>query len=420
MYHYPNISYGYIGKDYKNSTNNSAFFSEILQNLALLDNDICFPQRIPKIGYFQELCELECNNFNCHLYAIVEKLRHELYSVIQNEKNVSSRSKRLINILRLMFRYSLFDDISSVQIPNDIDNNSFLEIQIIKELALLEKQLSNDVQELKLDTLIAIASESLQADKSPRKILIILLNRIIVFIYRHRVSMDAVILKHFLDTHISHLNDYQLKTFSDSILLSTAYRGIAMAYNLGHSKQNEYLSLAEKYARNTNYQNKIEYLIRIDNLCTCLQTLSKWYVGKNEVIKAENCLREICELDPYDSVGYCEMGLLLNKLGRYDEAEKYFHNATTLGPPGVGMNTYFRAKCIEQVSSISNAIPVLKNACFLDKNAISPLLDLFHHYKNNNNFVEAKNIAIRILESSMLVEQLDKDELTEIKKIEVL
>ncbi len=67
MYHYPNISYGYIGKHYKNATNNSAFFSEILQNLALLDNDICFPQRIPKVGYFQELCELECKNFNCHL-----------------------------------------------------------------------------------------------------------------------------------------------------------------------------------------------------------------------------------------------------------------------------------------------------------------------------------------------------------------
>src|SRR5262249_2251073 len=157
-----------------------------------------------------------------------------------------------------------------------------------------------------LDRLVFLAKEALQIQGLPIKLLILILNRIIVFTYRHHVSIDDTQLNHFLSMHISHLNDYQSKTFSDSILISTAYRGIAMAHDLGNSKQEEYLFLAENYARNAAYQNKIERLIMIDNLCTCLQTLSKWYEFKKEFINAENCLREFCEIDPYDSVGYCE------------------------------------------------------------------------------------------------------------------
>lgn len=155
---------------------------------------------------------------------------------------------------------------------------------------------------------------------------------------------------------------------------------------------------------------EIEKIIYIDNLNTCLQSLAKWHTHQQDFQKAEACLREICKLDPFDSVGYSEMGLLLNRLERFEEAKNYFENAVKLGPPGVGMNIYFQAKCLEKIGKTEEAVKLLKKASNIDKNAVSPLLDLFNYYRNINN-IEMLKIAKSILASAILSEQLEPHEL---------
>ena len=154
----------------------------------------------------------------------------------------------------------------------------------------------------------------------------------------------------------------------------------------------------------------------IDNLCTCLLSVAKWNIQVENYTKAEALFSEICELDPFDSVGYCEMGVLLHRVNRFSDAAYYFKKAALLGPPGVGMNTYFQAKCLEQISSQEKFVSVLHQAAEIDKNAISPLLDLFHYYKDQCPS-NSKNIAKKILSSPILKKQLTQHEINNLESV---
>jgi len=411
-YHYPNISCGYLGEHYKGAAVNSAFFYEISKNKSLLNADICFPQRVPKIGYFRELRDLECENFSKKFDLAVNQILFDLHTTIDNQL----KNKKLINLLYLMMRYSLFDAILNLQFPNTSHACLGSEIKLIKEFARIEKCISCGDAMLNINTLIEFSQEAMYEKRFDKKLNLLLLNRIIVLVHRHHALINPETLTQVLSQHILDINNYQPNSLNDYILLSIIYRGIAMASSIGEDKQEMYLFCAENYARNLVPQAKWQQLVVIDNLCTCLQTLSKWHLSKNRFTQAETCLREMCELDPYDSAGYCEMGMLLGRLERHKEAEEYFRKAAELGPPGVGMNTYFRAKCIEKTTSISEADPILRQAYHFDKNAISPLLDLFYHYKNNHNQTELQKIISTILSSPVLVDQLTEQELAEIRR----
>ncbi len=408
MLRYPQISHGYLGERYKDSTLSSSFFAEVWQDFSLLDSTLCFPQRVPKTGYFLELCSLEKKYFQEKLQRITAQITNELQSAL-----ITGHSTiRVNNLLYLALRYSLFDEILSITMMGKRSQSSGIEIKFIYELAKLEKKLSCHGSELLLDGLIAIANKlPLEPECNIR-----VLNRIIVFFYRYAAHAEKSVIKKLLDAHISEVNTYQVTTTREAILKSMAYRGIAMASDLGEKKQAAFLSFAEEHARNITPQGRIEEIAVSDNLYTCLQSVAKWHIYQKNYTEAEKCLEEVCKLDPFDFVGYCEMAMFLSRLDRFSEANFYFEKAAVLGPPGVGMNTYFQAKCLEKISRNNEAILTLQKASAIDPNAVSPLLDLFYYYKNNNSN-KFKEIAKKIMVSATLVEQLNPDELYEIKNV---
>ena len=265
-----------------------------------------------------------------------------------------------------------------------------------------------------LDGLIAIANEHLNCSILPREVSISVMNRIIVFACRHQAQIDDEILKKLLDVHVQEVNECDSTHFNATILKSIAYRGIAMMPHLGVAKQSEYLFQAEQYARHAEGKNKIEHLIKIDNLYTCLQTMAKWQMSVKNFAKAEEYLRELCKLDPTDSVGHSELGLFLHRLEHFTEAATCFDHAARLGPPAVGMNIYFRAKCLERIGLHHEAASLLHEASTIDEEALSPLLDLFLFYKNSDN-AKAQTIAHKIMSSSVFLDQLAEDELQDLQ-----
>ncbi len=410
MYHYPSISPGYIGEYHANATVTSAYFYEILTDPTLLDHALSFPQRIPKTGYFLELLKLEQPHYEEKFHATINKLKQRLADAIANKQ-----SRTIINLFRFMLRYSLFSFIISTSVPDTLSPETLFEIQFIKEIARLEEQLSRDEPLLMLDNLAKMAHDYLKNPILSSDFSIALFNRIIVFAYRHKANIDSHSLQKFLTIHIEEVNRHPSTDFRDSISKSIAYRGIAMAHELGREKQEEFLSLAERYARSAQDQNTIDHLIKVDNLYTCLQSLAKWHMHAKDFTLAETYLREMCDLDPYDCVGYCELGLFLNKRERYAEAADCFIKGAKLGPPGVGMNTYFYAKCFEALSQHQKALAALEQACLLDDEAVSPLLDLFFYYKDTDA-EKANAIAKKIVASSSLMEQLDETEATQLQQ----
>ncbi|MBV8803206.1 MAG: hypothetical protein JO131_09670 [Gammaproteobacteria bacterium] len=411
MYKYPHLSCGYIGKKHPCATLNSAFYSHILRNKYLLENYLCFPQRIPKVGYFKEIILLEDNSYKKKIYDInnyfLKNLSENIFAIQRSELN----KIKILNLLKMMLRYSMFNKIIFLDIPDTLDNLFNLEIKFIKELAKIESNYKED-NSVNLDGLLHLIE--LSASTASKELRIRLFNRIIVLHYRYQSNIEITLIEQLLSTHIKDVDQYTGNTFNAVILKSLAYRGIAMASNLGTNKQIEYLAKAEYYARKVSYSNEIEKILTIDNLCTYLLTKSKWYSHVKNYNSAKENLLEIISLDPFDSVGYCEMGILLSKQKNFLEAKRYFAKAASLGPPGVGMNTYFQAKCSEYLGIEKDYYKNLLNAALIDKKSLSPMLDLFRYYKSKKIKSRSIKTARNILSSNILCEQLLPEELSEL------
>jgi tetratricopeptide (TPR) repeat protein len=416
MYKFPHISCGYVGKVNKNSTITAEFFAMYWQYSELISQEIIFPQRIPKIGYFQELCELETKIFSSDLKNTINTINQYTKRYLTDNSTSIINPRAIITLIRLMLRYSLFDDVISIVIPNNVKPDIAIEVNFLQAIARLEIQLSQGVGQLSLEELIQLTAKVNQIENIRPEFELTLFNKIVVYFYRHKAQATNGEVMHLLNKYINQLSKFSGVDFSSNILRSICYRGVAMADELGLSKQEEFLNLAENYARTIRYNNELERLITIDNLCTCLLSLAKWNIQQENYTKAEALLSEICKLDPFDSVGYCEMGLLLYRLNRFSEAIKYFENATLLGPPGVGMSTYFQAKCFEKMSLSNEFVSALHKASEIDKNAVSPLLDLFDFYKMEF-LSKAKDIAKKILSSAVLREQLTQQEINALESV---
>jgi tetratricopeptide (TPR) repeat protein len=148
-----------------------------------------------------------------------------------------------------------------------------------------------------------------------------------------------------------------------------------------------------------------------------LQTMSKWSLFNKETEKAENYLCELITIDSHDSTGYSELGFFYLQTENYDKASQHFKSAIKLGPPGSGMNAYFYAKCLENLGREQESIEYLYESTKLDKDAISPWLDLMNYYIHQKQQDKASQIANHIYQSPTLFEQLEDDEAITIKNL---
>ena len=192
---------------------------------------------------------------------------------------------------------------------------------------------------------------------------------------------------------------------------SIAYRGLSMVTEFGQGIQMSLLAKAEIIARNIKATSTFEKIVAAENLYTCLQTLSKWHLSINDLKMAENYLLEMIKIDQQDSTGYSELGFVYIKKEAYIHAVAQFKRAIVLGPPGAGMNAYYCAKCNEQLGNNTEAISYLYQSTNLDKQAVSPWLDLMNYFIHKKQLDKAREIAAHIYQSTILTEQLEDDEI---------
>src|SRR4051812_19501404 len=112
QYKYPKITAGHLGLKVECPTVNSGFYAELFQNQVSNDFIQIFPQRVPKIGFFLELKQLELSDFAEKFDYFIESMRAELshaYSETLSKSN--AQQIRILNLLRLHLRYGLCEDI---------------------------------------------------------------------------------------------------------------------------------------------------------------------------------------------------------------------------------------------------------------------------------------------------------------------
>lgn len=243
-----------------------------------------------------------------------------------------------------------------------------------------------------------------------------LLNRLVVYFYRYEKEAlycnEIVTLSKVLLKYVSH-SEYN--SFIDTLYSSVAYRGLSMVKEFDQDEQTEFLMKAEKLARLLRPSTKFEEIVASENIYTLLQTLAKWHINLNDNKKAETCLKEMIQIDPFDSTAYSELGFFYIRYNDYDKGAEYFKKAMELGPPGMGMNIYYYATCLEKLGNGLEAINYLYRSADIDKQALSPWLDLLNFYSEKKQFDKTKHISNHIFHTPILKEQLEEHEIVNIQ-----
>ncbi|HVV69213.1 MAG TPA: hypothetical protein VG895_00125 [Patescibacteria group bacterium] len=416
---FENLTCGYLGKKHENATLNSRFYAEMFsQNLSFREI-ILFPQRIPKSGFFQELVAHESPEFMKEFNDISSMIKKNAIASANKVSFEQSNSnlRELINWIYIMMRYGLSQEIITNKVYEIKIEPFNLEFETAKETAKIEVCLSSGAT-IDLTGLIQLSKQCLTQTNIPSREEIILLNRLVVYFYRHnQFSEYKNIILSFAQRLIDIIEHQSNDTFLNKIYASVVYRGLAMVIDMGKAFQQDCLDKSEQIARNIIGETVFEEISAKENLLTLLQTKSKWTMRNQDYKYTESCLLEMIDLDKHDSTGYSELGLFYSNNELYQDALPMFKKAIQLGPPAIGMNAYYYGKCLELSGNIEMAMTAFYEAAQLDEQSLSPWIDLFFIYINANQGYLAKKIAQHIFNTAILKEQLSDEEVIKIKSI---
>lgn len=135
----------------------------------------------------------------------------------------------------------------------------------------------------------------------------------------------------------------------------------------------------------------------------------------NHFEAAKSNLTEMIKLDPYDSTAYGELGFFLLDQNCIDEAAVNFARAAQLGPPAVGMHTYYYAKSLQLLGNHEAAVSALYEVTKIDNEALSPWLDLIEYNLEIKEMDKAKEIITNVLKNPTYRSQLEADEISQLE-----
>lgn len=204
-YIYPHISCGYTGYGHSNQlTINASFYKEIFKDITCLEGAMVFPQRVPKIGYFAELSKLEIPPFSQHFALRTQYIISQTTLSLKNLAKDQAYLSQALNYLQLMLRFGLFDAILTCPVPNNAEQQIIMEIKFIIESAKIETQLSANTAVI-LDNIAILAEHAYHDSKLNHKTKLRLLNRLLVYHYRHRAKTDPALIAKCRDWLIQEL-----------------------------------------------------------------------------------------------------------------------------------------------------------------------------------------------------------------------
>jgi hypothetical protein len=415
-YNYPNITPAYTGGVlHCNGTLSAKYFQELFHNNYDFNEILPFIQRIPVTGFFSELFYLESENIYAENFKHIQKLHREISFYFKSNQSI----RIALNYMNILIRYGItdFPQIEKKHLP-PVSESILIEIELLYITASINQAISQE-KKIDIQKLVNITKKAFSEKNIEDRIKILTGLRLIVTSYRFSRDKNAQkYAKEIAPIFLKKLNDLP-ENFNNLLYKSISYRGVAMIESLSVNEKTQLLIQSEELARNLSPNNQLEKIVRDENLYTLLQTLTKWYCKLNKIKNAKLCLDEMIKLDPFDSTAYSEMGLFLLEQNKHSDAAFFFKSASNLGPPSVGMNLYFYAKCLEKVKGNSVIPSLLHKALTIDPDSISAALDLIDYYKKIGNIKKLKNIVNKIISTENLITQLNFEEKQKILSLNI-
>jgi hypothetical protein len=263
LFKYPNVSAGYIGKKTENMTLNSQFY--YLFHSGEISKDSNFPQRLPRIDFFEELKKLEGDIFEAEFsknISFAKKVLKDLQKLPEENLNAS------IFYFNFLLRHGEFMEIVNFALPVNpkINLEDYWVMALLKHTALIELSLCQG-KIIDLRGLVNLGDQILKLEVSSY-LKIRVLNRLVVYALRHKGILEDQVLYNFEKSLWKLLEEVQPACFDEYLTVSVAYRGIAMSNRLSSDKKSFCMQEVERISRSLKAQDSTQELIYRENLYT--------------------------------------------------------------------------------------------------------------------------------------------------------
>ncbi len=166
-----------------------------------------------------------------------------------------------------------------------------------------------------------------------------------------------------------------LDPFSAELLLSMYYRAAAFVPQLrgDRAKLIEEMDRCQAHSESLSGTTVEEQYICQENENVILESRAKEALWLNKIDLAEERTRKLVKRLPTEPRYHLELGELLLKQGRVDEALKSYLGAARLGPPGTAVAWFMSAQCYQALGDLELAFDCHLASIHCDPLALSPV-----------------------------------------------
>lgn len=164
-------------------------------------------------------------------------------------------------------------------------------------------------------------------------------------------------------------------SFSYKRLTSICYRAVVFIPLLQKDKKAvvREMDLCQSLAESMTFEckNEVEQIAACENLKTVLESRTKEALWLEDIDLAEERAKKIVSMEPLDSSYRLQLGEILIKQRKFEEASKMYRSAARLGPPGTAIAWFMAGQCHEKLGEIDIACDFYLASVQMDDLAIS-------------------------------------------------
>lgn len=163
-----------------------------------------------------------------------------------------------------------------------------------------------------------------------------------------------------------------LDDFGYRLLTSIYYRAVVFVPLLHGDKDKviQEMDLCQSYAESLTCENEVQELVANENQNIILESRTKEALWLRDLDLAEERSRRLAQMDSLDPRYRLELGEILTKQGKIEEAAKVYRSATKLGPPGTDIAWFMAGQCYEVLGELEMACDCYLASLKIDPEAI--------------------------------------------------
>ena len=405
-YYFPHLSPPYSGQNKLELplTLNSKILSKIAAEKKMGISSGIFPQRVPRIGFFEELDDQEINGFKEQAVIFRSQIANELA-----DKQLPIGE--LINRAEYAIRIGLTEEIIELK-DRFVTEAMPAKLAVLIDAAETRKALHLDSNQSCPDLVKLYQSPNLSLEDSA-----LIANRILVKHYRYIRGQALENENRYVGTVKQAIEVNSRDGIGQLYRKAMLCRGVAMSRLIPKEESQELVETSLKFVSKIEPTNETQLLLKQELLLTTLLTKAKTSGIFGRTDESEEILLDLTKIDPLDSVTWSEVGLAEYKKNSWESAKELFEKAYHMGPPARALNAFYAGNSARNLDQFDEALIWWKNSSACDSTAVSPLYESAMLLHKINRKAEAREMAQIILNNPEMLELLDLEEVVCLKDL---